>query len=130
MNSIDFQWEERIGRGSDDEPFHEWTYQHASGRILAAILGPSDKRGGFSHAAQFFFHQEVTMVGGPFIFVDFDSAKRYVEAVVSGKVEQMHPDGSLIVVPQAHPFGAVFSDAMTNAAKMMSEKLHPPTIEG
>lgn len=99
MELTDFQWQERDGRFEDDAPFHEWIYVHGSGRILGAIQGPTDKRGGFAHNVVFMFMQQVTMTGGPFLFLDFDSAKRYIEAKVSEYFQSVSPEGSVTLTP-------------------------------
>src|ERR1700727_1303415 len=97
LSLFDCSWKEREGRTYEDEPFHEWTYQHASGRILAAIIGPQEKRGGFTHHINFTFAHNVTMVGraGPFVFTDYDSGKRFVESIIAAKLESISPEGEL-----------------------------------
>lgn len=117
MELTDFQWQERDGRFEDDTPFHEWIYVHGSGRILGAIQGPTDKRGGFAHSVVFMFMQQVTMMGGPFLFLDFDSAKRYIEAKVSEYFQSVSPEGSVTLVPAVSQPDPI--QQMVNALKTM-----------
>ena len=119
MELIDFQWTERQGRLPDGEPFHEWIYTHASGRVMALIQGPQDKAGGFSHQAIFMFDQNNTMGTGPFIFIDFDSGKAFVESVVQLKVEGITPEGMLDV--KAAPMNPQYA-ALADALKEMTAK--------
>jgi hypothetical protein len=103
MELTDFRWQERQGRDMNDEAFHEWTYQHGSGRLVATISGPIDKRGGFTHSVVFLFSQNITMAGSPFIFTDFDAGKRFVEGVIAAKIENASPEGLLEVARPADP---------------------------
>jgi hypothetical protein len=82
MELTDFQWQEREGRYEDDAPFHEWIYLHASGRIFAAIQGL----------------QQVTMVGGPYLFLNFDAAKHFVEAAMAERAQSVSPEGSVTMI--------------------------------
>lgn len=112
MQLTDFQWEEREGLLPDETPFHEWIFMHGSGRILAVVRGPQDRRGGFSHDAGFMFRQEITMRGGPFVFIDFDSAKRFVEATVERTVESIDAEGVLSVAEPPNEMANAMKEAM------------------
>lgn len=125
MELTDFQWTERNGRFQDDTPFHEWTFDHASGRMLAAIQGPTDARGGFLHDVRFLFQQEITMRGGPFLFTDFDSAKRFVESRIAENVTEATAEGSLTIKPQPDVFSAAIQEGMDKAIKMFAGKALP-----
>jgi len=121
--SEDLLWREREGRFPDDTPFHEWSYQHASGRLLAMISGPPDRRGGFVHEATFLFNQNVTMPGGPFLFTDFDSAKRFVESVIAGKVTSISTEGALEVVKPPDQLAESMKQAMLLGVQAMQPKI-------
>jgi len=112
MTHTDFIWQERTGRDPQGEAFHEWTYDHASGRILASIQGPQDQKGGFTHTVQFLFFRHVMMEGGPFIFGDFDSAKRFIETAVSHRVESLSPEGELTVVSEPNENVVIMTEAL------------------
>jgi hypothetical protein len=89
LDLSEFRWTERSGT------FDEWTFEHVSGRILAAVSGPQDKRGGFTHNVSFLFSQKVTMRAAPYVFVDFDSAKCFVEFQVQKNLASINEVGSL-----------------------------------
>jgi hypothetical protein len=120
MELTDFQWTERNGRFPDDTFFHEWTFDHASGRMLAAIQGPDS-----FIDVRFLFQQEITMRGGPFLFTDFDSAKRFVESRIAENVTEATAEGSLTIKPQPDVFSAAIQEGMDKAIKMFAGKALP-----
>ena len=65
---------------------------------MAAIQGPQDKRGGFTHSVTFLFSQDVTMRFSPFVFVDFDSAKRFVEYSVGFHITSINELGAVLEI--------------------------------
>ena len=119
MQLTDFQWQERTGRFPDDTAFDQWIFQHASGRIVAVIDGPVDKRGGFTHNVSFLFHQDVMMDGGPFVFADFDSGKLFVESVLATKPIKASAEGSLeIIQPPPNPQVTAMNDAIKSIQQL------------
>lgn len=122
-----FEWQEREGRFHNGEPFHEWVYVHGSGRIIASVQAPTDQRGGFTHEVSFLFSQDVMMRGGPFLFLDFDSGKRFVESRMSVKVQDVNMDGTLTAEPpQPSPDMAAIVDGMKAA---MASVVRRPTVD-
>ena len=118
MELTDCRWTEHTGRNIEDDPFHAWAYQHVSGRILAEVGGPSDTRGGFTHQAQFLFHGQVANSGGPFVFIDFDSAKRFVESVLASRIEAISIGGELKIIEETNPSVVALQDALKTMQAM------------
>lgn len=124
----DCQWIERNGRGPDGEAFNELTLQHASGRIVATVLGPQDQRGGYSHCATFLFEQCLSMHGSPYIFSDFDASKRFIEAFIAENVTEISPGGMITVKRPPRPEIGMIQDALKEALEIFGNRppIYPP----